>query len=456
MSIQQTSINAIPDNEQRIFGPKAYVAMWWGDAVMVGAFLLGSSLIPPFGEMNLWQAMIVLIVANILIALMLAVNGQPGWKYGIPMIVQLRSSFGLIGSRVPGFLRGFPAIFWYGIQTWLGAQAINSIVMQSFGFDNVWVWFFSFQAIQIWISARGMNSIKWVEIIGSIFIMFGLVYLLFLFIDQFGGKVREVGDIPGTWALPFWLGITAVTGNFSALFLNVSDYTRFIPKKTVSQTTYMNIHILGVLPPSILMPLIGIMGAAAVGLWNPVDVISQYIPSEIVSAFILFFIALAQITTNLVANIIPPAIVAMDVFKISWAKACTIIGILAIFTFPWIIMQADFFLLFVAGISALMGPLLGVMLVDYFVIHKRHYVPDALYEGEMYSKWKKVNPAALIASLVGAILALIFIDISWFVGTISGAMSYYILMKAWIAKHDEYTANAFKRNSNLQGASSES
>ncbi|PSW20201.1 transporter [Photobacterium sanctipauli] len=443
MSAQQTSIEPIADGKDRILGPKAYIAMWWGDAVMVGAFMLGSSLIPPFGEMNLWQAITVLVIANILVAMMLAINGRAGWKHGIPMIVQLRSSFGHIGSRIPGFLRGFPALFWYGIQTWLGAQAINSIMVQTIGFDNVWLWFFAFQAVQIWISAKGMESIKWVEIVGAVFIMLGLVYLLFLFLDQFGLQVRAVGEIEGTWALPFWLGITALTGNFSALFLNVSDYTRFIPRKGVSEATYVNAHVIGVLPPSILMPFIGIMGAAAVGIWNPVDVISQYIPMPIVSVFILFFIALAQVTTNLVANIIPPAIIAMDIFKISWARACVIIGVLAVFTCPWLIMQADFFLTFVAGMSAFLGPLLGIMLVDYYIIHKGHYNVDALYEGEMFGKWRKINPAAVIAATVGAVLALFFIDLSWFVGTITGATLYYALMRYWVVNHDSYTANAF-------------
>ncbi|WP_036826703.1 cytosine permease, partial [Photobacterium sanctipauli] len=268
-------------------------------------------------------------------------------------------------------------------------------------------------------------------------------YLLFLFLDQFGLQVRAVGEIEGTWALPFWLGITALTGNFSALFLNVSDYTRFIPRKGVSEATYVNAHVIGVLPPSILMPFIGIMGAAAVGIWNPVDVISQYIPMPIVSVFILFFIALAQVTTNLVANIIPPAIIAMDIFKISWARACVIIGVLAVFTCPWLIMQADFFLTFVAGMSAFLGPLLGIMLVDYYIIHKGHYNVDALYEGEMFGKWRKINPAAVIAATVGAVLALFFIDLSWFVGTITGATLYYALMRYWVVNHDSYTANAF-------------
>jgi NCS1 family nucleobase:cation symporter-1 len=438
MPLSETGVMSDRKNDQRLLTPKAYVAMWWGDAVMVGAFMLGSSLIPPFGELNLYQAATVLVVANVFAAIVLAVNGRAGWKHGIPMIIQLRSSFGLVGAWLPGLLRGVPALFWYGIQTWLGALAINSITIQLMGFDSVWIWFFSFQTLQIIISARGMKSIKWVEVAGAIFVMLGLVYLLFLFLNEFGVEVRAVADQGGSWALPFWLGITVMTGQFSAIFLNVSDYTRHIPRGSVSEKSYLNAHMLGVVPPSILVPLIGMIGTSAVGLWNPIDVISYYIPLPLVSVFILFFIALAQITTNLVANIIPPALIAMELFKIPWASGCIIIGLLAVFTCPWLIMTAEVFIAFINVVSAFLGPILGIMLVDYFIIHRGHYDVDALQQADMYEPWNKVNPAAIIACMVGASLAFVFQELSWFAGTLAGGGTYSVLMKYWIMRFDDY------------------
>lgn len=87
-------LRPILDEKNRILGPKAYVAMWWGDAVMVGSFMLGSSLIPPYGKLNLTQAFLALIFANVLAALLFVLNGRVGWKHGIPMVVQLRTSLG--------------------------------------------------------------------------------------------------------------------------------------------------------------------------------------------------------------------------------------------------------------------------------------------------------------------------------------------------------------------------
>ncbi len=130
-------LRPITNEKERILGPKAYVAMWWGDTIMIGTFMLGSSLIPPFGDLNLYQAGAALLLANIMAALLFSLNGYVGWKHGIPMVVQLRSSFGPVGSRIPALLRSVPALFWFGIQTWLGAQALNQIASSFIGFENV-------------------------------------------------------------------------------------------------------------------------------------------------------------------------------------------------------------------------------------------------------------------------------------------------------------------------------
>lgn len=157
---QNADLRPIAHEKYRILGPKAYVAMWWGDAVMVGSFMLGSSLIPPFGKLNLTQAFIALILANILAALLFALNGRVGWKHGIPMVVQLRSSFGPVGSRIPALMRAVPALFWYGVQSWLGAQALNQVFMGLIGFDNVWVWFLHFKRSKSSYQLKAFNRLS--------------------------------------------------------------------------------------------------------------------------------------------------------------------------------------------------------------------------------------------------------------------------------------------------------
>ncbi|MCP3029886.1 NCS1 family transporter [Halobacillus sp. A1] len=440
--MNNVSLLPISKDQHRILGPKAYIAMWWGDAIMVGSFMLGSSMIPPYGELNLFQAFAALILANILAALLFSLNGRVGWKHGIPMVVQLRSSFGPIGAKLPSLLRAVPALFWYGVQTWLGAQALNQIFMDLAGFSNVWVWFFAFQALQIYLSAKGIKSIKWIEIVGAIIIMLGVIYMIFLFLTTFGLQLQETASIEGTWSITFWLAMTVLLGQFSALFLNVSDYTRYVPKK-ISPKTFVGSHIIGIVPPMILLPLVGILGAAAVGIWNPVDIMSQYISNTMASIIVLFVIALAQITTNLVANITPTVFVAMDIFKISWEKSCVIIGILGVFTCPWWIMNAAYFTTFITVVSAFLGPVFAVMVVDYYVIHKGNYHVKKLYEmDKLFSAFKGWNPAAVIAISAGTLVSFINVDLAWFIGLLPSAIIYVVLMKFWVVHYESYVSDS--------------
>lgn len=322
-----------------------------------------------------------------------------------------------------------------------------------FGFDQIWVWFIAFQALQIFLSARGINSIKWIEIAGAVIIMLGLVYLTYLFLSTFGLQLKQVADLDGTWDFPFWMGITAMLGSFSALFINIGDYTRYFPR-TSSIGSYVGSHVVGLLPPSLLMPFIGMLGAAAVGIWNPIDVIAQYIPGDFLMIFMLIFIALAQITTNLVANILPPALVAMEVFKISWAKACVIIGILAIFTFPWWIMQAEYFLKFITFTAAFLGPIFAVMIVDYYIVHRRNYDISRLYDRKgMFQSFRGWNPAAIIAVVIGTVFAAIDLELSFFIGILPAGLIYYGLMKGWMAKYEPYVKAGFDGNKSIRGNS---
>ncbi|MFC4321484.1 NCS1 family transporter [Litchfieldia salsa] len=441
-----SSLLPIMNEKNRILGPKSYVAMWWGDAVMVGSFMLGSSLIPPFGQLNLTQAFLALILANVLAALLFALNGKVGWKHGIPMVVQLRSSFGPIGAKVPSLMRAVPALFWYGVQSWLGAMALNQIFTDIIGFNNVWVWFFAFQAFQIYLSAKGIKSIKWIEIVGAIVIMLGVIYLIFLFLDTFGFEVQETTNIDGSWGIPFWLAMAVLIGQFSALLLNVSDYTRYFPRKS-SGKTFIGSHIVGIVPPMILLPFVGILGAAAVGIWNPVDIISRHISNLFASIVILLFIAIAQITTNLVANIMPPVLVAMELFKISWEKACVIVGVLGVFTCPWWIMTDSAFLMFISVVSAFLGPIFAVMVADFYVIHKGNYNVAKLYEVEnLFKAFKGWNPAAFIAIGVGTVFSFINVDLSWLLGIIPAAVVYVVVMKVWVVKHERYVSEGMEQS----------
>ena len=118
--------NVDPDlqpTKKRIMGTLSYAASFMGGCVSIGTFSMGAGLI---GALTVTQAILAMVIGCLVIAIALATIGECGHTYGIPFTVQLRSSFGTTGVKIPGILRGLPAIVWFGFQSWVGAGAINS------------------------------------------------------------------------------------------------------------------------------------------------------------------------------------------------------------------------------------------------------------------------------------------------------------------------------------------
>lgn len=424
----------IPDGPGRILDPVSYVLAWLATAVFLGYFFLGASLIPPAGSLNLFQAICAIVLGKLFVMTFFALNGRAGLHYGIPMVVQMRSSFGMKGQAIPSLIRAVPAIFWYGIQTWVGALALNSISAKLFGFSSPILFFILFQLLQTLIASRGFSSVKWFEVVSSLFIAVTMVYIMVRLVSTFGAELNAVISSKGTWGWPFWAGMTTMLGIYSTLMINVSDYIRYIPKNT-SKFTYTIIQLLGILPGALFMCMIGIIGAATTGKFDPIEIFTESIPSVPLMVLLMLFIAAAQFSTNLLANVVPPTLVISDLFKVNWKISSVITGILPLFTFPWFILTANGFNLFVQIYSVFLGPIIGVMLADYYFIRKQRLDLAELYNpAGTYSYASGFNPAALIAVAVGAAVAVINLKISWFLGIVPAAVVYVIMMNSWILK----------------------
>lgn len=432
------SIYPIPDGEGRILNIPSYILIWLATAVFLGYFFIGASLVPPVGQLNLYQAIAVIIIAKLFVMTFFALNGAAGWKYGIPMVVQMRSSFGTKGSAIPSLIRSVPALVWFGIQTWVGALALNAISKTLIGFDNTIFWFIIFQLLQTYIASRGFNSIKWFDVVASVFITIAMVYILYKLISTFGAELSVIINHSGTYGWPFWAGVTTMLGIYSTLMLNVSDLVRYIPRKGVTKTVYTIAQFVGVLPGALFMCFIGMVAIATTGSFDPIEIFVSQIPSVGLMIVLMLFIASAQFTTNLVANVVPPTMVICDLFKVNWKVGAWITGILGLFTFPWLLLTAGAFNLFVQIYSMFLGPILGVMLADYFFIRKQRYDLKELYDIDgKYSYAKGYNPAAFIAIIIGALIASLKVEISWFIGLAPAFVLYIVLMKTWILKKYE-------------------
>ncbi|HRP26704.1 MAG TPA: NCS1 family transporter [Thauera sp.] len=420
---------SLAPQETRIMGKWSYLLAWFGGCVSIGTFAMGSSIV---GTLNLLQATMAIAIGCFVIGVALCLNGAAGHKYGIPFMVQARTAFGFGGTRFPGLVRAVPAIVWFGFQSWVGAGALNLVSASLFGFDNLVVWFIVFQLLQIALSVLGFQGIKWLENIGSGFILVSLTYMFFSVIDKYGDEIStNLVNIEGTWGLPFWGATMLFLGIYSTMMLNVSDYSREL-EKGIRRGPLTTIYAMSILPCTLFMGLIGLMVSGATGVADPIQVFSSAVDNKPLLITTLLFIAFAQVTTNVLNNVVPPTYVLMDVFKLSFRSAAVIVGFLAFGTFPWELVKdesASGLQIFVQTYSAFLGPIFAVLVVDYYFIRGRSLNLGKLYDEN--GPYRGVNWAGIVASLVGAAVALSFSAVSWYASLIPAGLTYWLLMNNW-------------------------
>lgn len=412
--------------KQRIMGKPSYFFAWMGGCVSIGTFTMGSSLV---GTLNLVQAVLAITIGCFVIGLGLMINGAAGYKYGIPFVVQLRTSFGFTGTKVPGLVRAIPALVWYGFQSWIGAAALNQVSVLLLGFDSVVVWFIFFQVVQTLLSIFGFHGIKWLENIGAIFILGSLIYMFFSVINTYGTEILDnLVNIDGTWGLPFWNATMLFLGIYATMMLNVSDYSR--EHTHGSGRGFLTfLYSFSILPVTLFMGLIGVMVTGATGVVDPIQVFSAAVDNTPLLIVTLLFIAFAQITTNVLNNVVPPVYVIMDIFKLKYRVSVVLVGVLAVATFPWLLVteeSADGLQTFVEIYSAFLGPVFAVMVVDYYIIRKQHLNLDEMYDKQ--SRFAGINWTAMIATAVGIVVAFSLSEVGWYASLIPAGLTYWLLM----------------------------
>ena len=223
-----------PQNE-RIMGKISYLFAWLGGCVSIGTFTMGSSLI---GTINIFQAVIAMILGCTITAIGLMLNGKAGHKYGISFTVQTRSAFGVKGSKIAGIIRAVPAVVWFGFQSWVGSQALNEVSKSLIGYDNIIVFFIGFQIIQVAMAVGGFKGIKWLENIGCIFIIVSLIYMFYSVVKMYGAQLSDtLINVKGTWGMPFFAAVTSFLGINTTMMLNVCDYSRELKTDVKTSTT---------------------------------------------------------------------------------------------------------------------------------------------------------------------------------------------------------------------------
>jgi len=421
-----------PINEKnRIMSWGSNTMLWLGGCISIGTLTMGSAQLDK--GLNLLQVFLAVLIGSGILVIGICFNDQFSYKTGAPYAVQLKSAFGTRGNIVPVMLRGIPAIVWYGFQTWLGGSAINNISKALFDYDNVVLFFLVFQVVQIILSIKGFQGVKWVGNIGGGVIIVAMIYLLYVCLTQYGDVIgTELIDREGTWGMPFFAAIIAFFGNSTTVMLNAGDYSREM-KAGMSTGKRGVSYFLAMVPTTVMLGLIGAMASTATGIANPINAFAIMVDNKIIMIITLSFIIFAQLTTNLASNVIPPAYAFMDAFKMKHRTAVILVGILAVCSCPWILTNdssAAGLDLFVKIYTAFFGPIFAVLITDYFILHKKMITDEML--ADLYDNkgnHSGTNWAAIIAIAIGAVIGLMNVDISFFTATIPTGLVYYFCMK---------------------------
>jgi nucleobase:cation symporter-1, NCS1 family len=417
-SLHNEDLAPVPP-EKRTWTAWNVAALWVGMAICVPTYTLASERVA--AGMSAWQAVGVIALANLIVLLPLMANGHPGTKYGIPFPVVVRASFGVRGAQVPAVLRAIVACGWFGIQCWfggLGMWAAASSLVPSVSLPDVsiagadvaqLVWFFVFWLINVYFIWRGMESIKWLEMLSAPFLLVCGVALLGWAIVR-GGGLGSIMSQPATKPLSetFAIALTSGVSFWATLALNIPDFSRYARSQrdqAIGQAIAM--------PTSMtLFAFIGVATTAATVLVfgeaiSTPDQLAVRFDSTLITGLSMFGLAIATLSTNIAANVVSPAndFANLAPAKISYRAGGIITAVIGVLICPWLILSSagNYIFVWLVGYGVLLGPIGAIMIVDYFVLRKTELVVDDLYRREGAYEYKNgFNPAAFVAFVVGA------------------------------------------------------
>ncbi len=439
-------------------------ALWVGMSICVPTYTLGGVLTAYFG-LSVTEALFTILIANVILLLPLTLNAYPGTKFGIPFPVLLRSSFGIVGSNIPCLIRGFVACGWFGIQTMFGGLAIHLFLSEvssawaSLGGVGEVIGFFLFWALQMVVVIRGAESIKWLETLSAPLLLIVSLGLMF----WAGGKisVSEVLAIPANRPADagfmgyFFGGLTAMVGFWATLSLNIPDFSRYAK----SQKDQVVGQIIGLPITMFFFAALGVVLTAAsttlVGetISDPISLIGK-IDSPFLVAIAMVLIIIATVSTNTAANIVSPTNDFQNIAPklINHTRGVLLTGFVGILLMGWELLKKlgllesdvsveSMYSNWLLGYSSLLGPIAGIMIVDYFLTKRQHLDLVSLYKSN--GLYPAFNSAGLIAFAVPVVLTLLALNVSaigwfysygWFTGAFTGALVYFLLTKSQVSK----------------------
>ncbi|HET7386199.1 MAG TPA: NCS1 family nucleobase:cation symporter-1 [Arthrobacter sp.] len=436
---------------------------WWmsawhslgGYTMAVGLLVLG---------LQGWQMALGLSIGLVIIYVFSNWMGIAGQRVGVPFPVFSRISFGVYGANIPAILRAIVAVAWYGIQTYLASAAVMLLIFKlapgtkslsepSFlGLSAIgWICFLALWAAQLAVLWRGMEAVRKLSDFAGVTIWVAMIALAVWVLDQAGWTIdwtyAEV-DVP----LSAGASITAVLG---AIFLtvaymggpmlNFADFTRLAPNEdNVRKGNQLGLLLNGiafcVVAVIIALASVEVYGSA---VSDPVHLLAS-IDNVAMLLIAIIAVAIATVGINIILNFVSPAFDFSNVWpeRISFRIGGLITAILSLLVMPWKLYANPIAVnYFIGGVGATMGPLLGIMLVDYYMVRKGVVKMSDLYSEDPQGRYyydKGFNRKSIVCLAISGVVALAvaylpalsaLAHFSWPIGLAIGGGLCYLLKK---------------------------
>ena len=462
-------LTPIPLN-RRTWTTYNYVAIWMGMSHNVSSYLLASGLIAL--GMGWLQAFLTITIANFLVLVPMLLNSHAGTKYGIPFPVFSRAFYGVRGANLAALLRAFVACGWFGIQTWIGGQAIYVIIgrLAGSGWTNasgfggqpwtMWLSFAAFWLVQMALIWRGINALRRFENWAAPLVTVAFLALMVAILVKAGGfgpilsQPSKLGWDADFWKIfaPSLMGMIAF---WATLSLNMPDFTRFGKgqrQQVVGQiiglpTTMSFIALVSIITTSGTVVLYGS------AIWDPVELTRRFENPVIVTIGLIMAI-LATMSCNVAANVVSPSYDFANALPrwLNFRTAGLLTGVIGVVIQPWRLISDPSIYIFVwlSFYGGLLASVAGVLIAGYWVLDRTNLALADLYRpGGRYWYNAGWNWRGVVATLFGSLLAVggaysnpgagpfpadglipflkPLYDYSWAVGLVAGFLAYYAL-----------------------------
>jgi NCS1 family nucleobase:cation symporter-1 len=436
--------------DRRTWSTYNYAALWISMAHCIPTYMLASGLLA--AGMNWKQALLTILLGNSIVLIPILLNSHPGTKYGIPFPVFARAAYGTIGSNLPALMRALVACGWFGIQAWIGGEALHTLFSAvvpgwdqllgaGFGGHSITAWlsFLLFWGMNVWVIFRGMDLLRHVENWAAPFVLIMAAILLVWAIKQahgLGPLLQDRGKFHtfGEFFPVFVPSLTAMIGFWATLSLNMPDFTRFgrsqreqaVGQVVALPTTMTVFAAMGVLITSATVIIVKLVGK---------------FDAPIVVAISMFTVVIATLAVNIAANVVSPANDFANVFPrlINFRRGGLLTGVLGILMMPWRLLAdpSGYIFNWLLGYSGGLGSIAGVLIADYWLVRGTRleledlYLPDGAYRYRSGWNWNAVVATAAGCALAwgGLVVPLLkpLYSYAWFVGFLVAGAVYYVL-----------------------------